>query len=170
MKSVEVLLRDKVENLGHCGDVVKVAAGYARNFLLPQRLAISATEENKKMMARRRERIDIEIAARAAEVKKRVDALSGISIETTAKADEQGHLYGSVNAALIAELVSAKGFPVAEKDVRLANGPIRTVGQHQISIHVQDDQDGEVSLTVHHENPPQAAPQPEPEAAAEPAD
>ncbi len=154
MKSIEVLLRDKVENLGHCGDVVKVAAGYARNYLLPKRLAITATAENKKMMARRRSRIDLEIAARSAEVQKRVDALAGVKIETTVKADDHGRLYGSVNASAIAELVTAKGFAIVDKDVRLENGPIKTVGEHRVPIHVQDDRYAEVMLTVHHENPP----------------
>ena len=148
MKSVEVLLRDRVENLGKCGDVVKVAAGYARNYLLPNRLAIAATEENKQSMARRRERLDVEEAARAEEVRVRVEALSGLTLETTAKADEQGHLYGSVNAAKIAELATAKGFQVADKDVRLDSGPIKAVGEHTIQVHVQDEQYASVSLTV----------------------
>lgn len=148
MKSIEVLLRDRVEKLGKCGDVVSVAAGYARNYLLPNRLAIAATEENKRSMARRRERLDVEEAARAEEVRARVEALSALSIETSAKADEQGHLYGSVNAAKIAGLVRAKGFELSEKDVRLEAGPIKTVGEHPISIHVQDEQYASVNLVV----------------------
>ena len=148
MKTVEVLLRDRVDNLGKCGDVVTVAAGYARNYLMPKRLAVAATDENKTSMARRRARLDIEEAARAAEVQKHVTALNGLVLTTSAKADEQGHLYGSVNAARIAELVAAKGFEVTEKDVRLAAGPIKRVGDHAISVHVQDEQYAEIKLVV----------------------
>ena len=148
MKNVEVLLRERVQDLGQCGDVVRVAPGYARNYLLPKRLAISATEENKKMMQRRRGRIEIEEAARSAEVRARVEALNGLQLATQAKADESGQLYGSVNAAQVAGLIQARGFKVAEKDVRLAQGPIRRVGEHAIVIHVQDEQYAEIVLLV----------------------
>lgn len=148
MRSIEVLLRDRVEKLGKCGDVVKVAAGYARNYLLPNRLAIAATEENKRAMARRRERLDVEEAARAEEVRARVEALSGLALETSAKADEAGHLYGSVNAAKVAALIRAKGFEVSDKDVRLESGPIKLVGEHAIAVHVLDEQYATVQLTV----------------------
>lgn len=161
MKSIEVLLREPVDKLGDCGDVVKVAAGYARNYLLPRRLAVAANEENKKMMARRRARLDLERAARAAEVQRKVDALSGIRVETIAKTDEHGHLYGSVNAARVAELVSSKGYALAEKDVRLDEGPIKAVGVHPVRVHVQDEKYAILHVVVTPEDPLPVAVEPE---------
>ena len=92
MKNIEVLLRDYVENLGRCGDVVQVAAGYARNYLLPSKLAVPATEDNKKLMERRRVRLDAEEAAHLAEIEARVAALSSISVRTVENVDENGDI------------------------------------------------------------------------------
>src|SRR5688500_406431 len=97
-QKVEVLLRDNVRDLGRCGDVVKVTPGYARNFLLPRRIAVEATEDNKRAMTRRRAVLDREEAQRTAEIEARVAALSGIVVKTSGKADDEGRLYGSVNA------------------------------------------------------------------------
>ena len=95
---VEVLLRENIATLGRCGDLVKVAPGYARNYLLPRKLAVEANADNKKAMLRRRGRLDVEEAERAAEVQARVAGLAGLVLRTSGKADESGHLYGSVNA------------------------------------------------------------------------
>lgn len=147
MKSVEILLRDNVEHVGKVGDVVKVAAGYARNYLFPMGLAILATPENVALMARRRARQDAEEAARNAHFIERVEALSAVTVETTERADETGSLYGSVSAAQVAELLVAAGQSVEEKDVRL-EAPIKSVGEHEIQVHVHGDMNATVKLTV----------------------
>ena len=147
MKSVEVLLRDHVKDLGRCGDVVKVAPGYARNYLIPNRIAVSATEENKRMMQRRRVHLDAEEAARTEEIEARIAALSALTLTTSERADEGGNLYGSVSANTIHELATAKGFTINEKDVRLA-APIKLVGEHKVAIHVHGDQNAEITVVV----------------------
>jgi large subunit ribosomal protein L9 len=147
MKTMEVLLRENLESLGRCGDVVKVRSGYARNYLLPNRLAIAATPDNKKAMERRRLRLDAEEAEHEAEIETRVLVMQAVSLETAEKADENGHLYGSVNAGRIAEMLVAEGKPVEEKDVRL-DGPIKTVGTHTVRVHVHGDRFAEVTLEV----------------------
>ncbi|MAE29451.1 MAG: 50S ribosomal protein L9 [Planctomycetota bacterium] len=148
MKNVEVLLRDYVENLGRCGDVVKVASGYARNYLLPTKLAVPATDDNKKLMERRRARLDAEEAAHLAEIEARVAALSAIAVRTVENVDENGHLYGSVNAATICALAAESGYELDEKHVRLPEGPIRQAGEHSVRLHVHGEHFAEISVTV----------------------
>lgn len=147
MKTMEVLLRENLETLGRCGDVVKVRSGYARNYLLPNQLAIAATPDNKKAMERRRLRLDAEQAEHEAEIETRVLVMQAVTLEATEKADENGHLYGSVNAGRIAEMLVAQGKEVEEKDVRL-DGPIKTVGTHTVRVHVHGDRFAEVTLEV----------------------
>src|SRR5262245_56402055 len=113
---VEVLLREHVSNLGRCGDVVQVAPGYARNYLLPRKLAIQATDDNKRAMLRRRARLDAEEAKKAKETLARVETLAAVVLKTSGKADETGHLFGSVNAARISELLAEAGHAVLEDD------------------------------------------------------
>ncbi len=147
MRTVQVLLRDDVDNLGRCGDVVKVAAGYARNYLLPKRVAVQATADNIKMMARRRARLDIVLAEKLAEAQKRVDVLAAVKLSTSEKADEGGKLYGSVGAATIAKLLTDAGHPTDEKAVRL-DAPIKETGSHTVAVHVHGELNAEVTLEV----------------------
>ncbi|MBK7877964.1 MAG: 50S ribosomal protein L9 [Planctomycetes bacterium] len=147
-RKLEVLLRENLKNLGKCGDVVRVAPGYARNFLFPRRLATEASDENKKLMSRRRVRLDAEEAKRNAEIDARVAALAGLALSTSGKADEGGHLYGSVSAATVAELLHKAGQgAVTEKDVRL-DAPLKTVGTHAVKIHVFGDRYADVQVTI----------------------
>ena len=147
MKSKEVLLREHVTNLGRCGEVVRVRPGFARNFLFPRRLAIDATEDNKRAMARRAERLAADDAVVAARVAETVSAMSGMVVRTRQRADEQGHLYGSVNAALVAELLTRAGQATDERSVRL-DAPIKSVGSHAVSIHVHGEQHASVTVLV----------------------
>lgn len=147
MKNVEVLLREDVHKLGRVGDVVKVAPGYARNFLVPRRLAVQATGDNVRAMARRRERIEAEEAARSEEFQARVEALSAVTVTTVERADEAGHLFGSVSAATVARLVQEAGHPVEESQVRLDH-PIKAVGAHQVAVHVHGALSAEVTVVV----------------------
>lgn len=150
MKNVQVLLRDRVDNLGEVGDVVKVAAGYARNFLLPRGLAIQATEDNLRAMERRRARLDAEEAERAAKIEAVVNEMGGLRVEVTQRADETGTLYGSVSAATVAELLTASGHPISDRRVRLDH-PLKSVGEHAVEIHVHGDRMAVVTVVVHAE-------------------
>lgn len=147
MKNVQVLLRESVKDLGKVGDVVDVAAGYARNYLMPRRIAVEATEENMKSMVRRRAVADAEEVALAADVAERVTALEAVSLRTTETADENGHLYGSVNAAAIAALLCEAGHSFEEKDVRL-DEPIKEVGSHGVVVHVHGESTATITLEV----------------------
>lgn len=144
---VEVLLRENIKTLGRCGDVVRVNAGFARNYLLPRRLAVTANDENKKAMQRRRAILDIEEAKRTAEITERVEALNGIMVATKVKADENGHLYGSVSAASIVALLERAGHSFDEKAIRL-DAPIKTTGTHPVRVHVHGDHFAEVKVVV----------------------
>lgn len=149
---VEVLLREHVSNLGRCGDVVQVAPGYARNYLLPRKLAIQATDDNKRAMLRRRARLDADEARKAKETLARVETLSGVVLKTSGRADDSGHLFGSVNAARISELLLQAGHAVVADDVRLET-PLKSVGSHVVRIHVHGDTFAEVRIEVEAEAP-----------------
>ncbi len=147
MKSKEVLLREHVSSLGRCGEVVRVRPGFARNYLFPRRLAVDATAENKRMMVRRAERLAAEDAVTAARVAAPVSAWRGMVVRTRQRSDEQGHLYGSVNAALVAQLLTQAGQAVDERSVRL-DAPIKTVGSHAVSVHVHGEEHASVTVLV----------------------
>ncbi|MHC4261332.1 MAG: 50S ribosomal protein L9 [Planctomycetota bacterium] len=147
MKNVQVLLRERVANLGEVGDVVKVAAGYARNYLLPRGFAISATPDNIRAMERRRARLDAEEAERAAKIEAAVNEMGGLRVEITQRADETGTLYGSVNATMVSELLGATGHPISERRIRL-EAPIKTVGEHEVEVHVHGDRNAAVTVVV----------------------
>jgi len=146
-RNVEVLLREHVKDLGRCGDVVKVSPGYARNFLYPRKIAMEATAENTKAMSRRRLVLDALEAKKTAEVVALVGTLTGIELKTTARADEQGHLFGSVNAGNIVELLREQGHAFEEKAVRL-DAPIKTVGNHPVKLHVHGEHFAEILVVV----------------------
>ena len=138
MKNVEVLLRESVKDLGHVGDVVVVAAGYARNYLIPSQKATRATSEMVKAMAKRREKLDAEDAVRRAEFQGVLDTLSKLSLKTAVKADEKGHLFGSVNVATLVKLLGDAGHTADESQVRLGE-PIKTTGAHSFTVQVYGD-------------------------------
>ena len=153
MRDYEVLLRETVKDLGIVGDVVRVRPGFARNFLFPRRLAVEATEENKKEVARKRQVYEAQMKEVMADVERRVEAMGQLTLTTREKADESGHLYGSVGAAKIVELLAAMGVELPEDAVRL-DRPIKTTGTHQIPVHVHGDRTAEVTLSVEPEEAP----------------
>ena len=147
MRNVQVLLRENVDDLGIIGDVVQVAPGYARNYLLPRKIAIAATPENVKMMERRRQRYLASVEAQAAEIEERIAALGRIRLVTSEKADETGTLYGSVSSQSVVELLTAQGFEVDERSIRLEE-PIKSVGEHEVPVHIHGEHYASVQLVV----------------------
>ena len=136
---MEIILLQKLPNLGNIGDRVKVKSGYGRNFLLPQGKATLATPDNiKKFEARRHE---IEKAAReeleAAQA--RAAKFEGLKLTLTAKAGGEGKLFGSVGTSDIAEGVTKAGHKIERSEVRLPNGPIRQAGEHVVQLHLSTD-------------------------------
>jgi large subunit ribosomal protein L9 len=153
MKDIEVLLREHVRHLGRCGDVVRVAPGYARNFLLPRGLASPATEDNKRQIVRRVARLALEEAEKAEEVAVAVALLSELTVTAHERADENGHLYGSVPAAAIAEMCTAAGTEIDVKRVHL-DAPIKVVGEHKVSVHVHGESYAQITVRVEAEGVP----------------
>lgn len=147
MKNLKLLLRENVPSLGHIGEVVKVRQGYARNYLMPRKLAVEATPENVKTMERRRVRYEAEEKDREAQISARIETLGMITLSVTEKADASGTLYGSVGAATIVKLLAKAGVVTEEKDIRLEE-PIKSVGTHEIPIHVYGEHYAGIQIVV----------------------
>lgn len=144
---MEVILREDVEKLGTRGQLVKVAAGYARNYLLPKRLAVAATESNKKIVEQERQahlRKDAKLASEATELGK---LIAGAAITIKAKAGENDQLFGSVTAQDIANALEAHKFNVDRKKIVL-DEPIRTLGDHKVVVKLHRDVSVEVPVSV----------------------
>src|SRR6476646_4622905 len=135
---MEVILREHVDNLGRRGEIVKVADGYARNYLLPRKLALLATEGNKKQIERERVKFD----AKELEEKKFADAvaerLKTVEVEISRKVGETEALYGSVTTADIADALAAKGFDIEKRRVNL-HEPIKKLGEFEVPVRLHRD-------------------------------
>jgi large subunit ribosomal protein L9 len=145
---MEVILLQKIANLGEIGDRVKVKSGYGRNFLLPGGKATLATAENIARFEARRAELETKSAAELASARTRAAALEGFKLALAAKAGSEGKLFGSIGTTDIAEACQAAGHAIERAEVRLPGGPIRTVGEHVITLHLHGDVDVEVPLTV----------------------
>ncbi len=144
---MEVILREHVDNLGKRGEIVKVADGYARNYLLPRKLALLATEGNKKQIEREREKFE----AKEAEEKKVADAaaarMGGVEIEIARKVGENDVLFGSVTAADIASALGAKGFEVDRRKLQL-HEPIKKLGDFEVPLKLHREVVASVKVKV----------------------
>src|ERR1051325_10431711 len=129
---MEVILREDIDKLGGRGQVVKVAAGYARNFLLPKRLAVAATEANKKIVEQERQAHLRKEAKLASEAQDLANMMKGLTLELSAKAGENDQLFGSVTAKDVAEALEGKGFSIDRRKVLLEE-PIRSLGEHKVT-------------------------------------
>ena len=148
---MQVILLEKVINLGNLGEIVKVKDGYARNFLIPQRQARRATEANKAEFEAKRAELEKQAAAKLAEAQAQGEKLSGQTVKLTQKAGVDGRLFGSVTNFDIAEELTKMGFPVAKAQVRMPNGPIKTVGDSTVSVALHTDVVVEINVTVYGE-------------------
>jgi large subunit ribosomal protein L9 len=146
---MDVILLEKVENLGKLGDRVKVRPGYGRNFLIPSGKATPATAENIKYFEERRAELEKVAQEALAQAQARLEALEKLATVTiSAKAGDEGKLFGSIGTTDIADAVSKAGVEVEKKEVRLPSGPIRAVGEYDIEIHFHTDVNGTVKLAV----------------------
>ena len=145
---MQVILLQKVANLGNIGDRVKVRSGYGRNFLLPQGKATVATPGNiAKFEA---QRVELERLAREhlSTAEERSVALKDFHLRLSAKAGAEGKLFGSIGTADIADALSREGFKVARSEVRLPSGPLRMVGDHVVGLHLHADVDVALPVTI----------------------
>jgi large subunit ribosomal protein L9 len=145
---MEVILLQKIANLGDIGDRVQVKPGFGRNYLLPGGKATLATPENIAKFESRRAELEAKAASDLTSAKTRAAALEGFKLSLTAKAGSEGKLFGSIGTADIAEACQKAGHAIERAEVRLPGGPIRTVGEHVISLHLHSDIDIPVPLTI----------------------
>jgi len=144
---MEVILREDVDNLGNRGEIVKVAPGFARNFLLPKRLAVAATEANRKIVEQERQAY----LRREAKVKNEAEDLSklltGVSVTIAQKAGEQDQLFGSVTAKDVADALAAKNFTIDRRKIQL-DEPIKQLGEFKVPVKLHKDVTAEVTVLV----------------------
>ena len=145
---MEVILLEKVENLGNIGDLVKVQAGYGRNFLLPKGKATLATPDNQAAFEVRRVELERREADELALAQKRAVELESLKLTLTANAGAEGKLFGSISTIDISEACSVAGVPVQRSEVRLPDGPVRITGEHEIEIHLHTDVNVKITITV----------------------
>jgi large subunit ribosomal protein L9 len=148
---MQVILLEKVVNLGNLGEIVKVRDGYARNFLIPQGRARRATDANKAEFEAKRAELEKQAAAKLSDAQAQGEKLSGQTVKLTQKAGVDGRLFGSVTNYDIAEELTKMGFPVAKAQVRMPNGPIKTVGDSQVSVALHTDVVVDINVTVYGE-------------------
>jgi large subunit ribosomal protein L9 len=144
---MEVILREDVNNLGARGQVVKVAAGYARNFLIPKKLAVTATESNKKIVEQERQahlRKEAKLEGEAQDLAKLVN---GVSVTISQKAGENDQLFGSVTSKDVADALAAKGFTIDRRKIQL-DEPIKQLGEFKVPVKLHKDVTAEVTVVV----------------------
>ena len=145
---MQIILLDKVANLGNLGDVVKVKDGYARNFLIPSRMARRATATAIQEFEARRAELEKAAAEKLAAAQALGEKMSGRTVHITQKAGVDGRLFGSVTNNDIAEALTRIDFKIAKAQVRLPNGPLKTVGEHLVSVAPHTDVLVEVKVVV----------------------
>jgi large subunit ribosomal protein L9 len=145
---MQVILLEKVTNLGTLGDVVKVKDGYGRNFLIPQGKAKRATEANKAEFAAKRAELEKKQAEVLAAAQARAEKLAGFMLQITQKAGVDGRLFGSVTNHDIAQALTAQGFDVTKAEIRMPEGPLKTVGDHHISVAPHSDVVVDITVSV----------------------
>jgi len=149
---MQIILLEKVVNLGDLGEIVKVKDGYARNFLIPGGRARRATEANKAAFEARRAELEKVAAAKLQEAQAQGEKLAGSTIKLTQKAGVDGRLFGSVTNHDIAEELNKQGYKVAKAQVRMPNGPIKLVGDSTVGVSLHTDVLVDITVTVYGES------------------
>jgi large subunit ribosomal protein L9 len=145
---MEIILLQKVDNVGGIGDLVRVKSGYARNYLIPQGKATLATPENKAKFELRRAELEAKAAAEVAAAQARAKKLEGLTLKIEMQAGAEGKLFGSVGTVDIAEAIGKQGVEVERSEIRLPDGPLRTVGDHQVDLHLHTDVNVAIKVVI----------------------
>lgn len=145
---MEVILLKKVAALGELGDKVSVRGGYGRNYLIPYGFAAPATAANLEAFETRRAELEQMAAQQLAEAQAKREQLEGLTLTIARKAGEEGRLFGSVGGVDIASALTESGIGIDKQAVRLVSGPIRSVGEHEVRIHLHPDVDATIRLEV----------------------
>lgn len=144
---MQIILQEDIEKLGHRGDVVEVKAGYARNYLLPRKLAIEASKGNMNALERIRGSLAKKTATERAAAEKQAELLNGVTLNFTRKTGENDQMFGSVTAADVAEALATQKFPVDKRQVQIAE-PIKALGEYPVTIKVFRDITATVKVIV----------------------
>ena len=145
--AMEIILREDVENLGARGDVVKVAAGYARNFLLPRKLGVAATDSNRKIVEQERQAHLRKEAKLQGEMQDLAKLLGAVTVTIARKAGENDQLFGSVTAADIADALAAQKYQIERRKIQL-DEPLRTLGEHKVTLRLHREVPAEITVNV----------------------
>ena len=144
---MQIILQEDVEKLGNRGQVVEVKEGYARNFLLPRKLAIEASPGNMKRLEKMRTAFAKKESVERGDAEKLAELLNGVSLEIKRKAGENDQLFGSVTSADVSESLAAQGYTIDKRKIVLAD-PIKQIGEYQIPVKLHREVTGNVKLTV----------------------
>lgn len=145
---MEIILLEKIANLGNLGDRVTVKPGYGRNYLLPKRKAVLATAEKLAEFEKRRAELEQKAAEELTKAEARRDSLNGVTVTIPQKAGEEGKLFGSVGTHDIAEAASQAGIQIEKHEVRLSQGVLRQVGDYEIDIQFHSDVVGKLAVSI----------------------
>ena len=145
---MQIILLEKIVNLGSLGDTVNVRAGYARNFLFPQGMAVPATKANVEAFDARRAGLEAQAAAKLAEAESRAEKIEALALTVAVKAGDEGKMFGSLGNRDIADLVVAAGVEVSKSEVRLPQGPLRALGAFEISVQLHPEVTASLKLRV----------------------
>jgi large subunit ribosomal protein L9 len=145
---MQIILLEKVVNLGQLGDVVKVKNGYARNFLVPNGKAKRATPENLAEFEKRRADLEKQQADILTQAQARAEKLNGMMVQISQKAGVDGKLFGSVTNADIAEALKAQGFEISKAEIRMPDGPLKQVGDHELTLAMHSDVTATIKVSV----------------------
>ncbi len=145
---MEIILLEKVDNVGGIGDKVRVKSGYARNYLIPQGKATLATPANLAKFEARRAELEAKAAAELGTAQARAKKLEGLTLKIAMQAGSEGKLFGSVGTVDIAEEIGKRGIEVERSEVRLPDGPLRVAGDHLVQLHLHADVDVELKVVI----------------------
>lgn len=145
---MQVILLERIDNLGDIGDQVNVKAGFGRNFLLPQKKATIATQENIAIFEAKRAELEAKQAAGIDAARARAAQSENLSVEIAAKVGEEGKLFGSIGTVDISDACNAVGVDIQRSEIRLPDGPLRTVGEHEVELHLHTDVNVTITVTV----------------------
>lgn len=144
---MQLLLKRSIDKLGRIGDVVNVKPGYARNYLLPNGLAVPVTKANLALIEVEREKALIEEQARLKDLKTLADRIKDSSVTIEGRANAEGHLFGSVTGAQIAKAMTEKGFPMEEKHIRLDQA-LKQIGVYEVKVHLHAELETQIKVWV----------------------
>jgi large subunit ribosomal protein L9 len=148
---MDLILLEKVQNLGDLGDLVKVKSGYGRNYLVPQGMAAPATKENLAQFEARRAELEAAAKDKLGQAQARHAGLDELAVEITANASEEGSLYGSIGPREIANAVSALGHELEKSEVIMGEGPLRHVGEFDVLVQLHSDVEATLKVTINPE-------------------